>query len=296
MVCAYDYARSRKRHVGVDVEMLKIFSLSIILVATFFLGNSPAFSGDDKGFCLDSSSPKHASHNAQVKLLFVYCPKVEDISIGSDSIHKLYSGQWFNKKKPALDLYSQTPEGLNISLGGSISTVNMRSKQGGLPLIPGRNGFYIEFLARIDDASKDHFPALWLNPVEHNAKEDDRAFSNDRLEQHWMELDVDEGGYQDGMLGTVHEWHGNFPNYQRKQSSHPASKKLDRTKFHTFAAYYDPFNSTVKWWIDDELHNEASAPLVGSNFHYHVIMSAQTHGKNEPYKLIVKRVRVFVPE
>lgn len=276
--------------------MLKTVSLTMCLVTTYVLVCTHAFGGNDESFCSDSSLPKHASDNALVNPLFVYCPKAEDISMGSDSIHKLFSGQWFNKKKPALDLYSQTPEGLSISLGGSVSTVNMQSKQGSLPLLPGSKGFYIEFLARIDGASTDHFPALWLNPVEHNAREDDRVFSNDRLEQHWMELDVDEGGYQEGMLGTVHEWRGNFPHYHRKQNAHPASKKLDRTKFHTFAAYYDPYNSTVKWWIDDELHNEASAPIVGSKLQYYVVMSAQTHGKNEPYKLIIKRVRVFVSE
>lgn len=279
----------------VDINMLKVVSLSMILMAAGVLGCASAFGANSTSFCSDSTPPKRASDNGQVKSLFTYCPRVEDISMGGDSVHKLFSGQWFNKKKPSLDLYSQTSEGLNISLGGSVSTINMKSKQGGLPLLPGKDGFYIEFLARIDDASKDHFPALWLNPVEHNANEDDRAFSNRRLEQHWMELDVDEGGYQDGMLGTVHEWRGNFPHYQRKQNPHPAPRKLDRTKFHTFSAYYDPVNATVKWWVDDELHNEAPAPAIGSNLKYHVVMSAQTHGKNEPYKLIVKRVRVFVP-
>ena len=275
--------------------MLNSVIFFILMITTIVFGCAPAFSNDDINLCADVKPPKHASDNGQVKSLYTYCPKLEDISIGSDSSHKLYSGHWYQKKKPGLDLYSQTAEGLNISLGGSVSTVNMKSQKGQLPLLSGKNGFYIEFLARIDGDSKDHFPALWLNPVEHNAKEDDRSFSFRRLEQHWMELDVDEGGYQDGMLGTVHEWHGNFPHYQRKQNAHPAPKKLDRTQFHTFAAYYDPANRIVKWWVDGKLHNEAPAPAIGSKLEYYVIMSAQTHGKKEPYKLIVKRVRVFVP-
>lgn len=276
--------------------MLNFFSFSTILVAAGVLGcsSASASANDAINFCSDAKPPQNASDNGQLKLLFSFCPKVEDISMDGDSVHKLYSGQWYFKRKPTPDLYSQTSEGLNISLGGSVATINMNSKQGSLPLLPGEHGFYIEFLARIDDASKDHFPALWLNPIEHNAKEDDRAFSNRRLEQHWMELDVDEGGFQDGMLGTVHEWRGNFPHYQNIQNSHAAPEKLERTKFHTFSAYYNPVNATVKWWIDGELNNEAHAPVVGSNLNYYVIMSAQTHGKNEPYKLIIKRVRAFV--
>lgn len=126
--------------------------------------------------------------------------------------------------------------------------------------------------------------------------EDDKVFSKSGLEQHWMELDVDEGGFQDGMLGTVHEWRGNFPYYINKQSAHASAKKLDRTKFHTYAAYYNPTKATVKWWVDEELHNEEPAPSIGSSLNYYVIMNAQTHGKKQPYKLIVKRVRVFVPK
>ena len=141
----------------------------------------------------------------------------------------------------------------------------------------------------------DHWPALWLNPIEHNAKEDDRSFSYGRLYQHWMELDVDEGGFQSGMFGTVIEWQGNHPDYRKSQNKHPVAKDLDRTVFHTFSAYYDPVKGSVTWWVDGELHNKVPAPVIGSKYNYYFTMGAQTHGKNEPYKLIVKRVRAFVP-
>lgn len=269
-------------------------ALFFVVLISAILGSSPAFSSEEIDLCSDRNPPVHALESGQFKVLFTYCPKLEGVSIGRDSTHNLFAGQWYDRKKPTLVFYSQTAEGLSIALGGSVSTVNMSSKKGMLPLLPGSSGFYIEFLARIDNDSMDHWPALWLNPIEHNAKEDDRSFSYGRLYQHWMELDVDEGGFQSGMFGTVIEWKGNHPHYQKVQNKHPAAKQLDRTSFHTFSAYYDPVKGSVKWWVDGELHNEAPAPAIGSKYNYYVTMGAQTHGKNEPYRLIVKRIRAFV--
>ena len=271
------------------------FAIFFITLMSAILGSSPAFSSVKIDLCSDRNPPVHLLGNVQLKALFTYCPKLDHVSIGRDSTHNLFAGQWYDRKKPTLGFYSQTDEGLNIALGGSVSTVNMSSKKGLLPLLPGSSGFYIEFLARIDSDSMDHWPALWLNPIEHNAKEDDRSFSYRRRSQHWMELDVDEGGFQSGMFGTVIEWQGNHPDYRKSQNKHPVAKDLDRTVFHTFSAYYDPVKGSVTWWVDGELHNKVPAPVIGSKYNYYFTMGAQTHGKNEPYKLIVKRVRAFVP-
>ena len=269
------------------------FSIFFAVLMYAAVGSASASNGKEVSFCTDDSLPKHAFENRHATPLFIYCPRLEDISLGRDITHKLFSGQWFDKRRPTLDFYSQTIEGLNISLGGSVSTANMNSQKGSLPLLSGKRGFYIEFMARIDGGSMDHWPALWLNPIEHGAREEDRNFVPGKLYQHWMELDVDEGGFQDGMLGTVIEWYGNYPKYQKIQGRHPPAKKLDRTKFHVFSALYDPVTASIQWWIDGEFHNVLPAPKIASHYNYYVIMNSQSHGANEPFKLIVKRVRAF---
>lgn len=275
--------------------MLNSVKLFVILITAIVVSLS-AFGGEKIDLCSDANPPAHVSDSGRLRLLFAYCPKLADVSTARDSTHNLFDGQWYDRREPTLSFYSQTDEGLNIELGGSVSTVNRGSKKGLLPLIPGAKGFYIEFLARTDSDSMDHWPALWLNPIEHNAKKDDLSFSDGGLNEHWMELDVDEGGFQSGMFGTVIDWRGAYPNYHKVQNRHLAARELDRTRFHTFSAYYDPVKGTVKWWVDGVLQNESAAPNVGSKYNYYVTMGAQSHGKGEPYKLIVKRVRAFVPE
>lgn len=276
---------------------INILRVLITITPTFFGGIVAYASSNDVSFCSDKTPPKQANQKGQTKAIIAFCPTIKDISIGSDSTHKLYSGQWYMRSSPDMSHYSQTSEGLNITLGGSLSTVNVHSQPGSLPLISGANGFYIEFIAKIDNNSNDHWPALWLNPVEHNANENDRYVSFGQNYQHWMELDVDEGGFQDGMFGTVIEWYGNHPNYHKRQNTHPKqSLIIDRTQFHTFSAFYDPKMNSVTWWLDNNFYNKSSAPMIGSKLNYYIIMSAQSHGRNIPYKLTVKRVRVFTSE
>ena len=109
------------------------FAIFFITLMSAILGSSPAFSSVKIDLCSDRNPPVHLLGNVQLKALFTYCPKLDHVSIGRDSTHNLFAGQWYDRKKPTLGFYSQTDEGLNIALGGSVSTVNMSSKKGLLP-------------------------------------------------------------------------------------------------------------------------------------------------------------------
>lgn len=225
-------------------------------------------------------------------------PKVEDIAPGDKGEYKWFSGQWWRERVP-LDRYTMEGGVLAIKLGGELVSVPRDFSKGLLPVLLGKDGFYVEFEARLSDNDPDHWPALWLMPVEHNPKQEDHYPGDPEGFQRWMELDVDEGGFGPGMCGTVHNWWGIYPNYQHLQNpNNIVQAPLDRAQWHTFGASFDPTTLTVCWWLDGKLQITATVPYVpevARRQHFYIIMSAQSHGAEKEYLLLVRRVWAFVP-
>ena len=72
---------------------------------------------------------------------------------------------------------------------------------------------------------------------------------------------------------------------------------LDRSRWHTFGASYDPREQQVTWWVDGVQQMSASAPYVpevAAKQHFYLIISNQTHGQKKPYDMLVRAVRAYV--
>lgn len=223
-----------------------------------------------------------------------------DIAPGARGSGKWYSGQWWYSAKPPRSKYATQNGVLALSLGGDLVSAPHDFSAGALPLLPGAEGFYVEFDVRLSDNDPDDFPAVWLMSSEHNGKQQDHSAADPPGFERWMELDVDEGGFGPGLTGTVHSHYGNYkPGYQQVQNGNnvrPAA--LDRTRMHTFGAGYDPFKQTVTWWLDGVQQMSSGAPFVptvGATQHFYLIISAQSHDKQHPYTLFVSGVRAYVP-
>ncbi len=225
-------------------------------------------------------------------------PTAADIAPGRNGDYKWFNGQWWETPPPLTD-YSTVSNVLVLSLGGDLVSTPRDFSTGALPVLPGANGFYVEFDVQLSDNNQDHWPAVWLMPVEHNAQEKDCYPGDPPGFERWMELDVDEGGFGPGLLGTVHSWSGFWTNYTNIWNPNNESiVTLDRTQKHTFGASYDPVHQWVSWWVDGVRRITAGSPyvpVVAARQHFYMILSAQTHGQNIPYSMFVSGVRAYVP-
>jgi hypothetical protein len=226
-------------------------------------------------------------------------PVAADIARDGSKTGKWFSGEWYMQSGPTLDHYTTKKNALAISLGGDLTSVALDSSPGRLPLLSGAKGFYVDFTAWLSGNDPDHWPAVWLMPVEHNAHLADHDPADPPGAQRWMELDVDEGGFCPGFCGTVHAWSGIYPHCQNLQNTNNLSPlPLDRTHKHTFGASYDPVTGTVTWWLDGRKQYFAQSPYVpkiAARQHFYLILSAQTRGANKPFVMYVSRVRAYVP-
>jgi hypothetical protein len=225
-------------------------------------------------------------------------PTASDIASGSSGNYKWFSGQWWETPPPLTD-YSTVSNVLVLGLGGDLVSTPRDFSAGALPVLPGSNGFYVEFDVRLSDNNEDHWPAVWLMPVEHNAQGQDSYPGDPPGLERWMELDVDEGGWGPGLLGTVHSWSGLWPNYTNIYNPNDLSPvALDRSQKHTFGGSYDPVHGRVAWWVDGELQMRTGSPYVpaiAAKQHFYLILSAATHGKNISCLMFVSGVRAYVP-
>ena len=243
-------------------------------------------------------TPPGASALGYSKRVINERPVAADIAPGESGNHKWFSGQWY-AKPPSLDHYSMTNGVLTLSLDDDLVSAPHDFSPGILPPLPGDQGFYVEFDIQLSDNDPDHFPAVWLMPVEHNRKRLDSYPGDPAGFERWLELDVDEGGFGPGLTGTVHDWRGIYPNLQHAQNPNNVSKTLlDRAQKHTFGASFDPAHNRATWWVDGVKQHSAEppyVPVVGVQQHFYLIISAQSHGKNLPYSMAVSGVRAFVP-
>jgi hypothetical protein len=128
-------------------------------------------------------------------------PVAADVALGRNGNYKWFSGQWYSKTNPPLDRYETHQGVLAIKLNGNLVSTPLDFTQGALPLLPGKDGFYVEFDVRLSDNDPDHWPAVWLMPAEHDGKRDQYQGDPPGFER-FMELDVDEGGFGRGSLGS----------------------------------------------------------------------------------------------
>ncbi len=246
--------------------------------------------------------PAGAAALGYTKCVISECPTVADIAPGRNGDYKWFSGQWYSPEVPSLDRYTMQNGVLALSLGGDLVGTSHDFTGAKLPLLSGADGFYVEFGVRLSDNGPDHWPAVWLMPAEHSGKQEDHYEGDPPGFERWMELDVDEGGFGPGLAGTVHSWtgiwHGN-PDYARVMNSNNVLKTpLDRSQTHIFGASYDPVKQKVTWWVDGVAQMSADGPCVpevARKQHFYLIMSAQTHGAEEPYRMYISGVHAFVP-
>ncbi len=252
------------------------------------------------GACAATDIPSGARALGYTKNVINTCPTAAQVSLDGKGKFPLYDGHWWSNNRAAPGAYGTTGNALIIRRGAGVATVSPLDGTGALPLLPGSAGFYVEFDVRLSGNDPDYFPAVWVMPIEHNGKQDDRYPGDPAGFERWMELDVDEGGYAPGWLGTVHSWTGAWPNYSSNRNPHQVlgPAVLDRSKTHNFAAAFDPKTLKVTWWLDGQYINEAGAPFVpevARKQNFYLLLDAQTHGQNKPYEMIVERFRAFVP-
>jgi hypothetical protein len=229
-------------------------------------------------------------------------PNTADIAPGRTGSFKWFDGPWYSGTAPTPEHYSMRDGVLVISLGGDLNSTARDSSPGTLPLLPGADGFYVEFAVQLSDQDPDHWPAVWMMPVEHSGKQLDHYEGDPAGFERWMELDVDEGGFGPGLTGTVHSWtgiwHGN-PDYARIMNrNNVLQTPLDRSQKHIFGASFDPVKMQVTWWVDGVQQHTASGdcvPEIARKQNFYLIMGAQTHGAKKPYDMLVSSVRAFVP-
>ena len=246
--------------------------------------------------------PPGAAALGYTKCIIDERPAAADIAPGKNGDYKWFSGQWYASAPPSLDHYRTENGLLVLTLGGDLVSTSRDFSGGKLPLLPGPDGFYVEFEVRLSGNDPDYWPAVWLMPAEHSGKQEDRYEGDPPGFERWMEFDIDEGGFGPGLTGTVHSWTGIWgqgAGYQRVMNPNNVSKlPLDRSKLHTFGGSYDPVQQKVTWWVDGVEQMSAGAPYVPAvalRQHFYLIMGAQTHGAKKPYDMFISGVRAYVP-
>ena len=242
--------------------------------------------------------PPGAAALGYTKCVINETPTADDVASGRSGNFKWFSGQWYSTTTPTLDHYETQDGVLALKLDGDLVSAPLDFSKGKLPLLSGADGFYVEFDVRLSDNDQDHWPAVWLMPAEHDGKHDIYEGDPPRFER-FMELDVDEGGFGPGLVGTVHSTAGLYPNWKHIQNPNNVSKiPIDRSQKHTFGASYDPKQQKATWWLDGREQMSAGAPYVpavAARQHFYLLISAQTHGRKKSYLTYVSGVRAYVP-
>ena len=258
--------------------------------------------------CLGLNAMAQATPPGAAALGYTVCvinekPTAADIAPGSKGHYKWFSGQWWVSSPPPITDYATISNVLALKLGGELVSTPRDFSTGALPVLPGSNGFHVEFDMQLSDNGSDHWPGVWLLPVENNAQQQDcypNLYPGDPPDyERCMEFDVEEGGWGPGLLGTVHFWTGVPGN--RSSIANPNNESLiplDLSQKHTFGGSYDPVHQTVAWWVDGVSQMSAGAPYVpavAALQHFYMILTADTHGQNTPYTMSISGVRAYVP-
>ena len=263
-----------------------------------------------------ASIPPGARQLGYTKCVYDERPQFANIAPGKTGNYKWFRGScWSTVIAPASN-YTDTDGILTLLQKGDGKTPSLAGAphdfNGGVfPRLAGDKGFYIEFEVKLSANDPDHWPAVWMMPEEHNGGNgqplQDVYPGDPPGYERWMELDVDEGGFRPGPMGSVISWQGIWSSgYQNvtcnSWSSPKSSAALDRTQWHTFGASYDPQYSRVTWWLDGVKYFTADnsviagcVPEIAKQQHFYPIIGAQTHGAQKPYSMYVRRVRAYAP-
>jgi hypothetical protein len=228
-------------------------------------------------------------------------PAAADVALDNKGNAKWFNGLWCTPPEPR-GKFEMVDGVLAIHRDGVlVSAPRDFSPRGQLPLLPGKDGFYVEFDVRLSDNDHDHWPAVWLMPIEFDQKNTNHYEGDPPGRTRYMELDVDEGSMGPGMAGTVHSWIWRDGRVERHRHNpnNCLLTPLDRAKVHTFGASYDPTKTTVTWWLDGVKQMSAAQPYcpeIAAKQHYYLIMNANfQHKKELDYRMFVSGVRAFVP-
>ena len=138
-------------------------------------------------------------------------PSVADIAPGPTGHGKWFMGLWYHTYV-TLKSFEMVDGVLAIHPRGVlVSAPHDFANTGCLPTLAGKDGFYAEFDVRLSDDDPDHWPAVWLMPVEHNGKQGDHYAGDPEGYVRYMELDVDEGSFGPGHDGHRPQLGRRFP-------------------------------------------------------------------------------------
>jgi hypothetical protein len=258
--------------------------------------------------CLNATGqtvPPGAAALGYTSILFNLQPTASQIAPGNNGHYDWFSGKFSEPFIPRTNFVTISNALVLKFTGTHLNLVSEPRdfSTGVVPLLPGSNGFYVECDMWISDTNEDHLPSIWLLPEEHNG-----AFQDEYPHQYprdpvgferWLELDVQEGGWSKGQLGTVHFWSGIHPAYTSLWNPNDkAPNKINQSLKHTFGASYDPIHQQVAWWTDGLYQMSATSPYVpkiASLQNFYMILSTYSHGKNLPFNMYVSGIRGWVP-
>ena len=213
---------------------------------------------------------------------------------------KWYSGLWFRKEKPPAECYTNRWGFLEMTSDCVImSTPPHFGEKGLLPVLPGKDGFYIEFTVSLSDFHPSHACSLWMYPTKKLGGGGDVPW--------FLEIDVDEARFGMGLSGTIHSMGEGNPMHLSNYNN-VRIREMDRTKPITFGASYDPRTSTCAWWHslagEGELEMYEGSPFVpeiakDEDFFFIVTCrgpEGKYKGSQPTYWKYLYSMRVFVPE
>jgi hypothetical protein len=262
--------------------------LTPLLLAALCLAAPAVAQASDHLICEDAATPEGATQVGALQALFRDCPHIEDVDFtGRADGRKYYSG-----------VYTGPPKDRSFYEQADDATVKTSSFPGQFPLLSGARPFYIEAQVSTSSNHRDNFPAIWLMPIEHNARMEDVYAPDPKSFERWFELDIDEGGFGPGGHHTAISWSGIWPHYKKIQNPNPTSKlPLDRTQPNVFGVSYSPETLTVRWWLNGKPVLEAAhphVPEIARRQNFYLIVSAQSHKNISHYQMKLLGVRAFV--
>ena len=178
-----------------------------------------------------------------------------------------------------------------------VSSATHQYTHGTIPLLPGANGFYIEAGISLSSSDPDHYPAFFLEPVEHNPSHQDHVATKPPGYEDWLEID---GLEEELSVGTAQQnlihYQGIYPNYTRTMNTWRSPTPFTWTVEHVYGLSFDPIQRVVQYYLDGKPTNKASfatVPTIVDAFHYYFILGARSHGLNKPYQMHVNYVAAY---
>jgi hypothetical protein len=246
--------------------------------------------------------PPGAAALGYTKCVINDSPTAAEIAPGYYGNYDWFRGRGANTNQiSSITNYSTVSNALTLNFTGTsldLETMQHDASAGALPVLAGSNGFYVEFDIQLSDNGSDHWACVWLMPVE--AANGTCCYPPDPAGYwRWMELDVQESGWDKGLLGTIHYWTGIAPHQTSTYNPNNVDPTpLDMSQKHTFGGSYDPVQQQVAWWVDGVQQMSAGSPYVpavAALQHFYLILSTYSHGLNVPYSMYVSGVRAYVP-